>query len=256
MGLSSLVFVPENAPLAKLVQLLMYNSTLIRVRGNYDDAYDLCQKVAAAENIYNRSTGYNPVLLEGKKTAALEIYEKVSLPDRIYVSVGDGCIIAGIYKGFLDLKNMGVISSIPFITGVQSELSDSYVKSVENGYVLTPVKAATMADSISVDIPRAFSQAIRVAKDGNGEFIRVSDDEIAAAREMLAAEHGVFAEPAGAAAAAGYLSQRKNVSRREKIVILNTGNGLKDTASALKRITLPEPVNPDPEKILKLLRGR
>ncbi|MDD2716350.1 MAG: pyridoxal-phosphate dependent enzyme [Candidatus Wallbacteria bacterium] len=244
--LKSIIFVPETAPVAKIVQLMIFGAKLFRVAGNYDTAYDLCLEATKKFGWYNRSTGFNPILLEGKKTSALEIFEKCRLPDRIYVPVGDGCIIGGVYKGFLDLKRLGLISEIPFLVGVQAAGSDSYCRSVKAGYKLMQVAAETVADSISVDIPRAFSQAIRIAKEKKGHFMTVSDSEIQAAQRKLAAESGVFAEPAAAAAAAGFIRERESgiLNGRESVLLLITGNGLKDVKSVLSYLTLPEPVKP------------
>ncbi|MDD5091103.1 MAG: threonine synthase [Candidatus Wallbacteria bacterium] len=254
-GLSTRIFVPEKAPIAKLTQIITFGATVFRIRGTYDNAYDLCQVVARKQGWYNRSTGYNPVLLEGKKTAAFEIYEKCGVPDRVYVPVGDGCIIAGIYKGFQDLVALGVCQEFPFIVGVQADGSAAYCRAVENGFAMQTVKASTIADSISVDLPRVFSQAIRIAQSGHGSFISVSDSEILNAQKQLAACCGVFAEPAAAAAAAGFIRDKQSgvLSGREKVVLLITGNGLKDVQSALSGVALPEPIEPNPQSVDMIL---
>jgi threonine synthase len=254
-GIKSYIFVPVNAPIGKLVQLIMFGANIFRIKGSYDTAFDLCLKATEKFGWYNRNTGYNPVLLEGKKTSSLEIYEKIGVPDRIYIPVGDGCIFSGIYKGFSDLKSLGLIEKMPFFVGVQAEGSSPYVIAQNDNYKLTPVEANTIADSISVGVPRVFSQAIRIAKNNEGYFMSVSDDEIMNAQSKLSRDNGVFVEPAASAAVAGFIKERQEnkFSSNEKVIIIGTGNGLKDTNSVLSRVSLPEPVEPDLLEVEKRL---
>jgi len=254
-GLKSYIFVPENAPIGKLVQLIMFGANIFRIKGNYDTAFDLCLKATEKFGWYNRNTGYNPVLLEGKKTSAFEIFEKIGCPDRVYIPVGDGCIYSGIHKGFYDLLKLGLINKMPFLVGVQAEGSSPYVQSQKDDFKLTPIEAHTIADSISVGVPRVFSQAIRIAKNNEGHFISVSDNEIMDSQAKLSKDSGVFVEPAAAAAAAGFIKEKKEntFSKSDKVVIIATGNGLKDTNSVLSRVKLPDTVDPLLSEIEKRL---
>ena len=122
VGQANVIFVPEKAPAAKIAQLLAFGSTVMLVEGTYDDAFDLCLQASAAYGWYNRNTGYNPYMSEGKKTATLEICEQLGweAPDRIFVSVGDGCIIGGLHKGLKDLMALGWIDHMPKLMGVQA----------------------------------------------------------------------------------------------------------------------------------------
>ena len=122
VGQANVIFVPEKAPAAKIAQLLAFGSTVMLVKGTYDDAFDLCLQASAAYGWYNRNTGYNPYMSEGKKTATLEICEQLGweAPDRIFVSVGDGCIIGGLHKGLKDLMALGWIDHMPKLMGVQA----------------------------------------------------------------------------------------------------------------------------------------
>jgi len=192
---------------------------------------------------YNRNTGFNPYMSEGKKTASFEICEQLAwdAPDRIFVSVGDGCIIGGIHKGLKDLFALGWIDRMPKLMGVQAAGSDFLYQAWRSGEdVLTkaPIAAQTVADSISAGLPRDRIKAMRAVTETEGAFIRVSDAEILQAIPDLARGSGVFAEPAGAAAFAGLVSAVRDglVSPDERIVVLNTGNGLKDVASAMKAV--------------------
>ncbi|NQU66166.1 MAG: threonine synthase [SAR324 cluster bacterium] len=252
----NIIFVPESAPQAKIAQLLAYGSTVMLVQGSYDDAFELCLTAAMEYGWYNRSSGYNPYMIEGKKTAAFEICEQLNwdIPDRIFVSVGDGCIIGGIHKGFKDLKAMGWIEQLPKLIGVQAAGS-SYLyqawKNDEDVFRKPPVEVDTVADSIGAGLPRDRLKAMAAVKESQGEFMSVSDTEILSAMIELARSTGVLSEPAGAASYAGLL-KAVNESRcrpDETVVVLNTGNGLKDIPSVMTAVeksgTQPFRLKPD-----------
>lgn len=245
MGQANVIFVPESAPEAKIAQLLVYNSTVMLVKGSYDDAFELCLEAAAEYGWYNRNTGYNPYMTEGKKTAAYEICEQLNwdAPDVVLVSVGDGCIIGGLHKGFKDLLALGWIDHMPRLIGVQAEGSSFMYEAWKNGEdILTkaPVQAITVADSISAGLPRDRIKALAAVIETDGAYVVVSDDEILAAIPLLARGVGVFAEPAGAAAYAGLIRAVADglVTPREHIVVLNTGNGLKDIKSSMTAVRM------------------
>ena len=245
VGATTVIFVPASAPQAKIAQLLTFGSTVMLVEGSYDDAFELCLQAADAFGWYNRNTGFNPYMSEGKKTVSYEICEQLhwSAPDVVFVSVGDGCIIGGVYKGFYDLLQLGWIDHMPRIIGVQAEGSNYLAEAWKKGEdVLTkpPIQAHTVADSISAGLPRDRIKAMRAVRESRGAFVTVSDEEILLAIPELAQSTGVFAEPAGAAAYAGL---RKAValglvSTEERIVVINTGSGLKDVASAMRAADL------------------
>ncbi len=262
----NVIFVPETAPQAKIAQLLVFGSRVILVKGTYDDAFELCLKAAKTYDWYNRNTGYNPYMTEGKKTAAFEICEQLgwNAPDRIFVSVGDGCIIGGLHKGLKDLMALGWIDKMPKLMGVQAAGSSYMYTAWKNGEdILTkpPVKPQTVADSISAGLPRDRIKALAAVKETGGAYISISDDDILGAIPELARGAGVFAEPAGAASYAGfvYAVDQRLISRDEKIVVLNTGNGLKDVAGAMKAVelvqTTPFRVSPDLAALKQVVAG-
>jgi threonine synthase len=241
----NVIFVPESAPQAKIAQLLVFGSTVALVKGTYDDAFELCLEAAKEYGWYNRNTGYNPYMSEGKKTASFEICEQLgwNAPDRIFVSVGDGCIIGGLHKGLKDLQALGWVDRMPKIMGVQAEGSSYLYQAWKNNEdVLTkpPIDAHTVADSISAGLPRDRIKAMAAVKQTDGAYISVTDEEILAAIPAMARGCGVFGEPAGATAYAGLVKAVNEglVSADERIVVLNTGNGLKDVASAMKSVEL------------------
>lgn len=237
IGLRTVIFVPARAPRAKITQLLIYGANVLLVDGSYDDACDLALEATRRYGWYNRNTGFNPVCLEGKKTSALEMWEDFgrSVPDAVFVPVGDGCIIGGIGKGFSDLRKLGLSDRLPRLYGCQAEGSSVLSKAVDGKFVAEP-EAATVADSICVGYPRAASQALRAVSSSGGSWIVSSDDEILAAQVRLARFSGVFCEPASACAAAGLFQavERGLVSPDERVVLLVTGSGLKDIEGAMK----------------------
>jgi len=239
----NVIFVPRTAPQAKIAQLLAYGSTVLLVDGTYDQAFDLCLEAAREFGWYNRNTGYNPYMSEGKKTAVYEICEQLAWqpPDVILIPVGDGCIIGGVHKGLRDLTALGWIDRSPRLIGVQatgsSPLVDAWERGIE-GWDMELVEVHSIADSIVSGLPRDRIKALRAVRETGGAFLRVSDAEILAAIPALAQGCGVFAEPAAAAAYAGLVKavEQGLVGPDERTVILSTGSGLKDVASAMEAV--------------------
>jgi len=267
VGQKNVIFVPQTAPQAKIAQLLAYGSTVALVKGTYGDAFDLCMEAAAEFGWYNRNTGFNPYMTEGKKTAGLEILEQLdwNVPDAIFVSVGDGSIIGGVHKAMKDALALGWIDRSPRIFGIQSAGSDYLVQAFESGEdVLTkpPISADTIADSISADLPRDRIKAMAAVIETDGAYLRVNDEDILGAIPTLARGSGVFAEPAGAAAYAGLVAavERELVGRTDRVVVLSTGSGLKDVASAMKAVaaigTEPMVVEPTLDALKKAMETR
>ena len=239
-GQTITLFLPEAAPVAKLVQALQYGATVYRVAGNYDLAYEISLQFSQQKGGMNRNTAYNPMTIEGKKTVSLELYQQLGkAPDIVFVSVGDGCILSGVYKGFRDLKHLGIIPEIPKIIGVQAENSDALYRAWTTGE-FTLIPTSTVADSICVDVPRNGLHALAQIKKFQGEMMTVTDAEIISAQAQLSASSGLFTEPAGAAAFAGFLKAAPTLDQDASIVILATGNGLKDSAVAQLGISMPD----------------
>lgn len=240
-GQNIILFLPETAPPAKMIQALQYGATLYKVAGNYDMAYDLSLDYSELRGGMNRNTAWNPMTMEGKKTVSLDIYAQLGnkAPDRVFVPTGDGCIIGGVFKGFKDLLQFGLIDKMPKITAVQAEGSNALYRAWKNGS-FDNQPSTTIADSISVDIPRNGYTALKYIQEYNGDVLCVSDDEIIDAQAHLSSRSGLFSEPAGAAGWAGLLKCREEISAHETVVVLATGSGLKDTATALKGIQMPE----------------
>jgi len=258
----AVIFAPKSAPPAKVAQLLIFGASVFLVDGNYDQAFDLSIQAAKEFGWYCRNTGFNPFTAEGKKTAAFEIWEQVILsaklkkPLSIFVSVGDGNIISGIHKGFKDLQEIGWLEQMPRIYGVQAEGSAAIANAFHNMVEdIQPVKADTLADSISVDLPRDGLRALRAVTQTDGSYITVSDTEILAAIARLGRE-GIFAEPAASTAYAGLVKAIKNrlILSDDPVLVMITGNGLKDVKAATNAVQPAPIIEPTLEALKKVLK--
>jgi threonine synthase len=273
-GQKSVIFVPASAPQAKIAQLLVYGATVLLVEGTYGDAFDLCLQASDAFGWYSRNTGYNPYMAEGKKTVTFELYDQFSeqwsvnsgqysvgsLPlTHIFVSVGDGCIISGVYKGLRDLMGVGRLTTMPQLVGVQASgsayLHDAWAND-EDVVRKPPVVAQTIADSISAELPRDRIKALTAVRETNGCFLTVTDEEILAAIPALAQGSGIFAEPAAAATYAGLQKAARTglVGSQDRVALILTGSGLKDVAGAMKSVGTAVTIKPTLTEVERVMR--
>ncbi len=258
VGHKSVIFAPKTAPSAKIAQLQIFGAKVLLVDGNYDAAFDLSVQASEEFGWYCRNTGYNPFTVEGKKTAAFEIWEQLPEVDEklsVFVSVGDGNIISGIHKGFKDLLELGLIESMPRIFGVQSDESAAIANAFNAGTEeIKPVSATTRADSISVDLPRDGLRALRAATQTNGAYILVPDTEIIAAIAELG-KVGIFAEPAGSTSYAGLVKAVSDglIGTEDPVVVINTGSGLKDVKAATQAAGEAPVIEPTLDAVRKML---
>ena len=266
VGQKAVIFAPRSAPPAKIAQLLIFGAQVLLVDGNYDQAFDLSIQAAEEFGWYCRNTGYNPFTLEGKKTAAFEIWEVMRkgiieyVPSNrllsIFVSVGDGNIISGLHKGFKDLQALGWIEHLPRIYGVQAEgsaaIANAFLAGTEK---ITPVSANTLADSISVDLPRDGVRAVRASRETGGRYFLVSDKEILQAIAELG-KAGIFAEPAGATSYAGLIQavNKGIIAPENPVLVLNTGSGLKDVKAAMQAVSSAPVIEPSLAAVKKIIQ--
>ena len=185
-------------------------------------------------------------------------------PRQVFVSVGDGNILSGVWKGFQDLLAAGWIDAMPKLFGVQAEGSaacyNAWQRARASGLParVEPVEAHTIADSISVGLPRDGTRAVRAVQETQGEFVLVSDQEILSAMKTLASDAAVFAEPAGAAGFAGLQKaiRQHKVGSDETVVVIVTGNGLKDVPAAMQAAGAPLVIDPTMEALTNAIDER
>ncbi len=235
------------------MQLLIYGATVVSVEGSYHDAFSLSAEAIKKWGWYNRNAAINPFLIEGKKTVSFEICEQLNweVPDWVVVAVGDGCTIGGVYKGFHDFYSAGLIPCVPKILGVQAAGCQPLVKAFFANMPFEPAEENTIADSIAVGVPRNPVKALNAVKLSHGTMIAVSDEDILQAMPLLGRTTGVFTEPAGAASLAGLSAALKEgyIDPGESIVVISTGNGLKDIVNAQRAAPPPIEVLPSVEEL-------
>jgi len=260
VGLTAVIFVPEFAPEPKVAQLLVFGARVIRVAGTYDETWELCQRACDAYGWYNRNAAVNPSLVEGKKTCGLEIAEQLGaeVPDWVAVSVGDGCTIAGTWKGLREMRALNFIKRLPRMLGVQAEGARPLVDAFEQRRDLEPGPAQTLADSICVGHPRNWRKALRAVRESRGAFVAVPDEAILEAMREAGRLSGVFGEPAGVAGLAGLRKAVAEgvIARRATALAVVTGSGLKDVKSAIRAAGQPVTMRPDDAELAAYLRER
>ena len=226
-GQKAVIFAPKTTPPAKISQLLVYGSQVILVDGNYDDAVALAVEASQEFGWYCRNTGYNPFTAEGKKTAALEIWEQVIMAEHM-----------------------------PRIFGVQSQGSAAIANAFKNGTEdIQSVSADTMADSISVDMPSDGLRALRAVTQTNGAYVIVEDDEILKAIASLG-QVGIFSEPAAATAYAGLVKavESGQIEPNDPVIVMLTGSGLKDVKAAMQAVGEAPVISPNLESVREVLK--
>jgi threonine synthase len=252
--------VPERAPEPKVTQLLIFGATVLRVRGSYEDAFQMCQGACERWGWYNRNSAINPYLVEGKKTVGLEICEQLDweVPDWVAVSVGDGCTISAVWKAFHEMKTLGLIERTPKMLGVQAAGAAPVTTAFRSGEALKPIEPHTIADSIAVGVPRNWKKAVLVVQASSGTMINVEDEEILEAMRSTGRLTGIFAEPAAATAVAGVRRAVEEgiIGRKESVLAVVTGNGLKDIRSAQSAVRKPFDIAPDGTGLEEILKER
>ena len=230
-GLTPLVLVPEGKIAAgKMAQAILHASRVIMVRGNFDDCLALARQLAW-EYPVALVNSVNPVRLQGQKTAAFEIVDRLGdAPDHHLLPVGNAGNIAAYWLGWCEYARLGLATRTPVVRGFQAQGAAPLV----TGEPFPDPE--TKATAIRIGNPASWKLAEAAAEESGGRFAAVSDDQILAAQRELAARDGVFVEPASAAGVAGLL---QDLAAGEPyagttVVITVTGHGLKDTATALE----------------------
>ena len=248
-GLKTYIFVPSRAPKGKVAQLMTFGATVVSVQGRYEETFELSKQAIDKWGWYNRNAAINPYLSEGKKTVGLEIMEQLNwqVPDYIAISVGDGCTIAGLWKGLKDLYAIGFIDRLPRLISAQAEGCCPLNRAITENKPWHPMEENTLADSIAVGVPRNADKALMAIRESNGLVVNVSDEEIMAAQKLLGRTCGVFGEPAGVTGTAALKKacEQGLIPHDATVVSVVTGNGLKDVANAIKSAGEPINIKPD-----------
>ncbi len=259
-GLSTYIFVPSRAPKGKVAQLMTFGATVISVQGSYEETFELSKQAIDKWGWYNRNAAINPYLSEGKKTVALEIMEQLDweVPDYIAISVGDGCTIAGLWKGLKDLYAIGFIDRLPRLISAQAAGCCPLNRAIETDAPWEPMEENTLADSIAVGVPRNADKALMAIRESNGLTVNVTDQEIMAAQQLLGRTCGVFGEPAGVTGTAGVkkLCEAGKIGKSDTVVSVVTGNGLKDVANAIAACGEPISIPGSMDRLLEAFTRR
>ncbi len=253
-GLKTYIFVPSRAPKGKIAQLITFGANVISVDGSYEDTFKISAEAIKKWGWYNRNAAINPYLSEGKKTVSLEIGEQLNwkCPDFVALSVGDGCTIAGVWKGFKDLYALNLIDRLPRLISVQAAGCCPINRAVAEKKPWYPMEENTLADSIAVGVPRNPDKAINAIMESNGIVVNVTDEEIMAAQKLLGKTCGVFGEPAGVTGTAGLKKacELGLVPKDSTVVSIVTGNGLKDVDNAIKATKPPVVIKPEMSSLI------
>ena len=259
-GFKTYIFVPSRAPKGKVSQLMIFGANVVSVQGSYEDTFRLSAEAIERWGWYNRNAAINPYLMEGKKTVSLEIAEQLGfdMPDYIALSVGDGCTIGGVWKGLKDLYEAGFIDKLPRLISVQSTGCYSINRAIQENAPWRPMEENTIADSIAVGVPRNPDKALNAIRESNGIAVNVTDEEILSAMRLLGRTCGVFGEPAGVTGTAGLKKALEEglIPRDASVVSIVTGNGLKDTANAIKAAGEPISIPADMNLLLKAFQEK
>ncbi|MGN8967163.1 threonine synthase [Intestinimonas sp. HCP28S3_D6] len=259
-GLATYIFVPSRAPKGKVAQLMIFGATVISVDGSYEDTFALSKAAIDRWGWYNRNAAINPYLSEGKKTVTFELMEQLhwQVPDYVALSVGDGCTIAGVWKGFMDLYETGFIDRLPKLISTQAEGCCPLNRALQTGEPCSPMEENTLADSIAVGVPRNADKALNAVRESKGIAVNVSDEEILEAMRLLGRTQGVFGEPAGVTGTAGVKKALELglIDPDATVVSIVTGNGLKDVANGIKAAGEPMLVRPDLDALLSAFDAR
>ena len=248
-GFKTYIFVPSRAPKGKVAQLMIFVANVISVEGTYEETFKLSAEAIDRWGWYNRNAAINPYLVEGKKTVSLEIAEQMgfNMPDYVAVSVGDGCTIAGVWKGFKDLYSTGMIDKLPKLISVQAAGCCPLNTELQTGKPWQPMEENTIADSIAVGVPRNADKALNAVRESGGVAVNVTDEEILGAMRLLGRTCGLFGEPAGVTGTAGIKKacQLGLIPNDATVVGIISGNGLKDVNNAIKAAGEPISISPD-----------
>lgn len=265
-GLKCVAFVPEDVSIGKASQLLLYGARVFRVKQIEEGVDPTVQLMVLAHEKLNWYTcpsfgPFNPYQVEGPKTILYEVIEELGWrpPDFIFVPTGSGCLLTGLWKACIDLRNIGLVENYPRLVLVQPTGNMPLVDALRRGLSFSEIKPTPYPRSVASGLldpyPWDGDMALEGVRKSGGTGVAVSDDEIMEAVKMLAKFEGIFAEPSGAAglAALQKLLDEGTISPSDEAVVLVTGSGLKEPEKIVKLYPEVPLIKPDLNEALKRL---
>ena len=240
-GLEAYIFMPKDTPPANIEESRIAGATVILINGLISEAAGMAGEKARSEGWFDVSTFKEPYRCEGKKIMGYELAEAFNwyLPDVIIYPTGGGTGLVGMWKAFKEMETLGWLESKqrPRMVAVQAEGCAPVIKAFHSGSLFCDFWTGAHTIASGLRVPKSFADQIVLhdLRESNGTAVSVSDDEIIEAQKWLASREGIFAAPEGAATLAGLvkLIQSGWIHPEEKIVMFNTGTGLKYLRQAL-----------------------
>ncbi|MFQ6124373.1 MAG: threonine synthase [Candidatus Heimdallarchaeota archaeon] len=242
--LPCVILIPQNTSVQKIAQTVICGVNVVAVACPYSKMYDISLQIGHEIGILFINSD-SPWRIEGQKTIAYEICDQLGwqTPDHLIVPVSSGGNISAIFKGFMELNEIGFINHMPHIIGVQAKGNNPIVKAYFAGKnkVEEYLNPSTIAHAIINPNPPSGNRVLKLLKRFRGSMFSVSDDEILDAQRLLATKEGIFAEPAGATplAALKCLLEKETITKNDKVVCVITGHGLKDINVMADKLSKP-----------------
>ncbi|MET3507354.1 threonine synthase [Halalkalibacter oceani] len=239
-GIDAVILAPQSTPKEKVIQILAYGATVLLVKGHYSNSYKLAKELSERHNLCNVSTTYlNPYGTDALKTVAFELNNQLKgeVPDYIFIPIGSGPLLKGVYQGYNELvQSLGNIgATMPKLIGVQAEGCAPIVSAFENNKEVVTAwgESNTIASGISdplIGYEKDGTYTLKLIRDSKGSAVSVTDEEIKKAMRDLSQFEGIFAEPTGAASLAGFrkLCEKGAINSSSRVACLITGHGFKD----------------------------
>jgi threonine synthase len=232
-GLDSYVFVPADLEEQKLLATGVYGTSLVGVRGTYDDVNRLCTQLCETRPWAFVNVNLRPYYAEGSKTLAYETVEQLgwTLPDRVVCPIASGSLFTRIARGFTEWLDLGLVEGeLPTFSGAQADGCNPVAEAFASGRdVCKPQRPDGIAKSLAIGDPADGPYAVELAKRTGGTIDSVSDAEIRNGIRLLAETTGIFTETAGGVTTAvlAKLAERGEIDPAERVVVYITGEGLK-----------------------------
>ena len=250
-GIPTVVFIPHDLEVPKIVASAIYTNRLVAVRGNYDDVNRLASEIAGEEDGWAFvNVNVRPYYAEGSKTLGYEVAEQLGwrLPDNVVIPVASGSQLTKVDKAFQELIRLGLVEEKPYrIFGAQATGCSPVSAAFKDGHdVVRPVRPATIAKSLAIGNPADGPYVLDVARRTGGAVEDVDDELVRQGIELLARTEGVFAETAGGVTVAVLrkLVETGQLDPDGDTVVFNTGDGLKTLDAVADRVGPAATIDP------------